>query len=120
MCALSDECCGCLLAWYARVHPMLGACSTFLLEASGMKKDSVKQIRPGAFAESVAGEEDPGASVDLVQPPPMRPGDEAPQGTPGTGETVCRLCGGSGRSKDGEPCPQCGGTGKVNVGIGGG
>lgn len=85
-----------------------------------MKKDSVKQIRPGAFAQSVAGEEDPGASVDLVQPPPMRPGDEAPQGTPGTGETVCRLCGGSGRSKDGEPCSQCGGTGKVNVGIGGG
>jgi len=85
-----------------------------------MKKDSVKQIRPGAFAQSVAGEEDPGASVDLVQSPPMRPGDEAPQGTPGTGETVCRLCGGSGRSKDGEPCSQCGGTGKVNVGIGGG
>lgn len=83
-------------------------------------KDSVKQIRPGAFSESVAGEEDPGASVDLVQPPPMQPGDEAPPGVPGTGETVCRLCGGSGRSKGGETCPECGGTGKVNVGVGGG
>jgi hypothetical protein len=31
---------------------------------------------------SIAGEEDPGAAVG---PPPSRPGDEAPAGTPGTG-----------------------------------
>jgi hypothetical protein len=99
---------------------------------------------PGAarldLAESVAGEEDPGASVDLAlsadlpsrsdQPagprgdepagaqPPMAPGDEAPAGTPGTGEDVCPRCGGSGQLGGGA-CPDCQGTGKVNVGIGG-
>lgn len=95
---------------------------------------------PLDLAESVAGEEDPGASVDLAlsagspgrsdQPAgqrgdepsgaqaPMAPGDEAPAGTPGTGEDVCPRCGGSGQL-GGRPCPDCQGTGKVNVGIGG-
>jgi hypothetical protein len=90
--------------------------------------------------ESVAGEEDPGASIELAldtgspgrsdQPAgrrgdepsgaqaPMSPGDEAPVGTPGTGETVCPKCGGSGRL-GGRDCPECEGTGKINVGIGG-
>lgn len=45
-------------------------------------------------------------------------GDEAAPGTPGTGENVCRRCGGSGRLDQGE-CPECGGTGKVVEGIGG-
>lgn len=49
---------------------------------------------------------------------PMSPGDEAPEGTPGTGESVCPRCGGTGRQADG-PCPECEGTGKVTVGIGG-
>jgi hypothetical protein len=93
------------------------------------------------LAESVAGEEDPGASIDMAaaqanspgrsdqpagqrgdQPsdaaPPMSPGDEAPQGTPGTGENVCPDCGGSGQ-RAGRACPTCEGTGKVTVGIGG-
>ena len=48
----------------------------------------------------------------------MAPGDEAPPGTPGTGEAVCRRCGGTGRV-GGETCATCQGTGKVNVGIGG-
>lgn len=93
-------------------------------------------------AESVAGEEDPGAAIDIdmadtgrpaaataagtdagagapaAPPAPMSPGDEAPPGTPGTGEDVCRTCGGTGRL-NGAPCPDCEGTGKVNVGIGG-
>src|SRR4051812_31826773 len=74
---------------------------------------------------SVAGEEDPGASIDMAaadayaaessatgspgrsdQPAgqrgdkpsgaarPMSPGDEAPPGTPGTGEDICPRCGG--------------------------
>jgi hypothetical protein len=108
---------------------------------------------PVDFAgESVAGEEDPGASIDLAVPvpaggpmragdaqrspgasdqpagggaeqvstpqAPMSPGDEAPEGTPGTGEDICRACGGSGLLNGG-PCPECEGTGKVNVGIGG-
>ncbi|WP_119153154.1 hypothetical protein [Caldimonas tepidiphila] len=48
----------------------------------------------------------------------MNPGDEAPPGTPGTGENLCRNCGGSGRI-DGGPCPECQGTGKIVEGIGG-
>jgi hypothetical protein len=54
-----------------------------------------------------------------IQPSPeMSPGDDAPEGTPGTGENVCPQCGGSG-SVDGKACPNCEGTGKVTVGIGG-
>jgi hypothetical protein len=92
------------------------------------------------LAQSVAGEEDPGASVDMSagsgstgrsdQPagrrgdepvgaqPPMAPGDEAAPGTPGTGEDVCPSCGGTGQ-KGASSCPMCQGTGKVTVGIGG-
>ncbi|TFZ07892.1 hypothetical protein [Ramlibacter humi] len=96
---------------------------------------------PIDLSESVAGEEDPGASIDLAvhtpaspgasdrpaggqgarpgaPTPPMAPGDEAPVGTPGTGEDICRACGGTGQLNGG-PCPECEGTGKVNVGIGG-
>lgn len=91
---------------------------------------------------SVVGEEDPGASLDLAnvrprgtegrsdQPtdrtpgaptgaqPPMAPGDEAPAGTPSTGEDVCPQCGGTGKL-GATACPNCEGTGKVIVGIGG-
>ena len=89
---------------------------------------------------SVAGEEDPGASIEVSavqgtegrsdqpagqapdQPtgaqPPMAPGDEAPAGTPSTGEMVCPECGGSGRIGASE-CPNCQGPGKVIRGIGG-
>lgn len=85
--------------------------------------------------ESVAGEEDPGASLDMPvrasaraggaapdvpASKPLRPGDEAPAGTPGTGENICRECGGSGRLAGGAKCRTCDGTGKVNVGVGGG
>ncbi|MDB5742970.1 MAG: hypothetical protein JWR68_1285 [Polaromonas sp.] len=85
-------------------------------------------------SESVAGEEDPGASMDMPAasgsaasngpvpvPAPsgtVNPGDEAPPGTPGTGENICRECGGSGRAGN-APCPSCGGSGKVTVGVGG-
>ena len=80
--------------------------------------------RPGTPREivpddqSVAGEEDPGASVD-VSAPTLRPGDEAPSGTPGTAEGLCRTCGGSGVTDAGQRCPACEGTGRVTVGIGG-
>ncbi|GAB3766971.1 hypothetical protein GCM10028796_27250 [Ramlibacter monticola] len=93
---------------------------------------------PDDLLASVAGEEDPGASFDLPagtegrsdqaaghtggQPGPARrpmsPGDQAPAGTPGTGETVCPRCGGSGRLGASD-CPECSGTGRINVGIGG-
>jgi hypothetical protein len=51
--------------------------------------------------------------------PATAPGDEAAPGTPGSAETICPKCGGSGRL-DGEPCRNCGGSGRVIEGIGGG
>ena len=48
----------------------------------------------------------------------MNPGDEAPPGTPGTGENVCPHCHGTGRIGS-KSCPDCGGTGKITTGIGG-
>ena len=48
----------------------------------------------------------------------MSPGDEAPPGTPGTGEAMCPDCKGSGRIA-GAPCETCSGTGRVVEGIGG-
>ncbi|MEA1085251.1 hypothetical protein ACLBWH_11985 [Sphingomonas sp. M6A6_1c] len=50
---------------------------------------------------------------------PMAPGDQAPAGTPGTGENVCPRCNGSGRIGD-DACPTCAGSGVVIEGIGGG
>ncbi|MFC0389451.1 hypothetical protein [Muricoccus vinaceus] len=49
----------------------------------------------------------------------LNPGDDAPPGTPGTGENVCPECQGSGRMSGAE-CPSCGGTGIVIEGIAGG
>jgi hypothetical protein len=66
--------------------------------------------RPLDLDESVAGEEDPGAAIDLTA--------SLPAGTPATGEDVCPRCGGSGRLGAGE-CQKCQGSGVVNVGIGG-
>jgi len=104
---------------------------------------SNQPTRPGEpldLGTSVAGEEDPGASIDLAVPrgtegrsdqpagdkpmqssgpqAAMAPGDEAPAGTPGTGEDICPQCGGTGRL-GASSCPTCQGTGKVIVGIGG-
>jgi hypothetical protein len=83
-----------------------------------MEQQQQQQIvpPPDESGSSVAGEEDPGAAVEPTAP---RAGDEARPGTPGTGEGLCRRCGGSGRISGGEPCPDCGGTGHVTVGIGG-
>ena len=97
-----------------------------------------QKIAPGSASEvnvdsqSVAGEEDPGAALDMsgsLPPKPsaatvptpsgsVNPGDEAPEGTLGTGEGLCRECGGSGRVGD-ATCPSCRGSGKVIVGVGG-
>lgn len=51
--------------------------------------------------------------------PNTNPGDEAPAGSPGTGEDICPVCHGTG-STGGKPCANCGGTGKIVEGIGGG
>jgi hypothetical protein len=42
----------------------------------------------------------------------MAPGDEAPPGTPGTGEDLCPDCSGRGRL-DGQECGACLGRGRV-------
>jgi RecJ-like exonuclease len=52
-------------------------------------------------------------------PPEMNPGDDAAEDTPGTGEDVCPVCRGRGVIGN-QPCDNCGGTGKVTEGIGGG
>lgn len=59
--------------------------------------------------------DDPGKA----SPPPTNPGDDAPRGTPGTGEAVCPTCQGKGRVAD-RACADCGGTGIVIKGIAGG
>jgi hypothetical protein len=51
-------------------------------------------------------------------PPPLNPGDQAAPGTPGTGESVCPKCSGTG-SINGEDCANCGGTGRIVQVIGG-
>jgi DnaJ-class molecular chaperone len=50
--------------------------------------------------------------------PASSTGDEVPPGTPGTGEHLCRACGGTGLV-NGKNCPECEGTGTVTVGVGG-
>jgi hypothetical protein len=51
---------------------------------------------------------------------PLNPGDEAAPGTPGAGEDICEVCAGSGKLASGASCPNCGGSGHVMRGIGGG
>lgn len=50
---------------------------------------------------------------------PMAPGDDAAEGTPGTGENICPVCNGSG-TVDARACSSCDGTGLIVEGIGGG
>jgi hypothetical protein len=52
--------------------------------------------------------------------PTLNPGDEAKPGTPGAAEDICDVCSGKGKLGDGSACPECGGTGRVMRGIGGG
>ena len=44
--------------------------------------------------------------------------EQVPPDTKGAGENVCRRCRGTGKS-DGEPCPDCAGSGKVTTPVGG-
>jgi DnaJ-class molecular chaperone len=50
----------------------------------------------------------------------LNPGYEAEPGTPGSGEDVCPVCHGSGKQADGKACANCGGSGVIQEGIGGG
>lgn len=49
----------------------------------------------------------------------LNPGDHTSPDAPGAGENVCPVCKGSGRF-DNRACANCGGTGKIIEGIGGG
>ena len=60
-------------------------------------------LGPVDLSESVAGEEDPGASLDM---PPTTPA------MPASGADLCPRCGGSGKIASGT-CPDCQGSGKV-------
>ncbi|MBC7444007.1 MAG: hypothetical protein H7273_00855 [Polaromonas sp.] len=100
--------------------------------ASNPRRPDTAPVPADPDSQSVAGEEDPGASLDLpagphgppasqtVSMPPgaIHPGDDAAEGTPGTGQAICRACGGSGRAANG-PCPACAGSGAVTAGLGG-
>jgi hypothetical protein len=66
----------------------------------------------------MSGSDDDKGITGQIEPP--RPGDEAPEGTPGSAENICRHCGGSGRMQDGTTCPVCAGTGRVTEELGGG
>jgi RecJ-like exonuclease len=66
---------------------------------------------------SQTGAQGPPAQQSANRDAMMNPGDQAPPGTAGTGENLCRECGGTGRREGGEPCPACGGSGKVIEGI---
>jgi len=82
--------------------------------------------------QSVAGEEDPGASLSIPAESTdlpasqvvstlsgaINPSDEASEGTLGTSKDICCECGGLGRMANG-PCAFCSGSGKVNVGSSG-
>ena len=50
--------------------------------------------------------------------PDLNPGDEAPPGAPASGENLCPICSGFGEI-DGHHCDNCGGSGKVETGLGG-
>lgn len=69
-----------------------------------------KMVPPGGM---------PGDQLRTNRPPEMHQGDALPADAPGAGETVCYACSGSGRL-EGEPCPTCGGTGKVIEAVSGG
>jgi hypothetical protein len=70
-------------------------------------------------ARRCRGKEDPMTERKEGLVEKAKPGDEAPPGTPGTGEALCPDCAGTGRRKD-AACPTCRGTGKVNAGVAGG
>lgn len=57
------------------------------------------------------------AALEAARPKARNPGDEAPLGSPGTGLDVCPVCHGEAQAA-GEPCLNCGGTGRVVKVIG--
>lgn len=68
--------------------------------------------------EDEAASESEDASASLRPGSAMAPGDEAPPGTPGTGDTICPRCEGSGQI-GGAQCGNCMGAGRIVAGVGG-
>ena len=52
--------------------------------------------------------------------PELNPGDEAKPGTPRAAEDLCDVCCGRGKLAAGSAFSECGGSGRVMRGIGGG
>jgi len=75
--------------------------------------------RPPVILPTI-GRTPPTTRISMSIQPDLNPGDDAAPGTPGAGEDICDACAGRGTLADGKPCPQCGGTGRVMEGIGGG
>lgn len=82
-----------------------------------MNTDNPGQNQSSAPGASQGANDQP-AGAQSGPAAPMAPGDEAPQGTPGTGEDICPDCGGSGK-QGAVQCATCQGTGLLTVGIGG-
>jgi hypothetical protein len=83
---------------------------------------------PEDLSQSVAGEEDPGAAMDVAQAVAARSRAGAAGAGAGTGSQIGRVsreagkfprCGGSGKLGQGGACPACGGTGCVAAEGGG-
>ncbi|MDB5872769.1 MAG: hypothetical protein JWQ07_2211 [Ramlibacter sp.] len=70
--------------------------------------------QPLDLTESAAGEEDPGAGIEV----PMGRGDGVPAEIISAVGDACPECGGSGK-RAGRDCPTCHGTGKVAAGTDG-
>ena len=68
--------------------------------------------------ESVAGEEDPGAGIELPVVPPANADNAAASAIADSGNQTCPRCGGSGRI-EGTACPDCQGTGLLLAGRAG-
>jgi DnaJ-class molecular chaperone len=61
-------------------------------------------------AMKASSEREPGNST--TGPVDVNPGDQAPPGSPQSGERLCPRCGGSGKQANAR-CEFCGGTGRV-------
>ena len=80
-----------------------------------MTMDTDPYARVRRCADNRGDRAEPGLRAGTSGGTPGHPGDEAPPGSPQTGEHICPDCHGEGR-RDGEPCATCGGTGRI-VGI---
>jgi hypothetical protein len=85
--------------------------------------DGVSRILIGGRIDKeaeMAGKTSRKPAAEILRPhgADLRPGDEVPPGTPGSGEDICPTCKGTGRLAM-AACSQCGGTGRITRAIGG-